>query len=120
MTGLYSRSFYPVAEEKAVIPNNYDGTAFSEVSAQPTQTHDSFPDDPSESCEKSRAPQPKEDSVLSFLGLPKISSLFGGSIKMPRLGGEEILIIATAAFLFFSKEGDKECALLLLALLFIS
>ena len=36
------------------------------------------------------------------------------------IGTEEILIIATAAFLFFSKGGDRECALILLLLLFIN
>ena len=35
------------------------------------------------------------------------------------LGIEEIMIIAIAAMLFFSKNGDKECAIILLALLLI-
>jgi hypothetical protein len=51
-------------------------------------------------------------NFLSKLGL---NSNFG----LHKLGKEEILIIATAAFLFFSKDGDKECAIMLLLLLFL-
>ena len=36
-----------------------------------------------------------------------------------RLSTEDLLILAVAAVLFFSKFGDKECALMLLFLLFI-
>jgi hypothetical protein len=45
------------------------------------------------------------------------------NIRMPsldKIGFEEILIIAIAAFLFFSADGDRECALILLALLLIN
>lgn len=48
-------------------------------------------------------------------GLGRILKLGDGF----HLGLEEILIIAAAAFLFFSKDGDRECALMLVALLFI-
>lgn len=36
-----------------------------------------------------------------------------------KIGTEELLILALAAFLFFSRDGDRECALMLLALLFV-
>lgn len=42
------------------------------------------------------------------------------NLSLPKLGTEEILLIGAAAFLFFSREGDKECALLLLLLLLIN
>ena len=35
-------------------------------------------------------------------------------------GTEEILILALAAFLLFSKDGDKECAIILLLVLFLN
>ena len=38
---------------------------------------------------------------------------------LPRFEGEDFLLIGAALLLFFSKNGDKECALILLALLFI-
>ena len=37
----------------------------------------------------------------------------------PRFEGEDFLLIGAALLLLFSKSGDKECALILLALLFI-
>ena len=48
-------------------------------------------------------------SVSSVLGLDKF-----------KLGAEELLIIGLALFLLFSKEGDKECAIILLLLLFVN
>lgn len=41
-------------------------------------------------------------------------------LHMPSFDREDILLIGVALFLFFSKDGDKECALLLIALLFLS
>lgn len=37
-----------------------------------------------------------------------------------KLGTEELLIIALALFLLLSKEGDKECAIILFLLLFVN
>lgn len=39
--------------------------------------------------------------------------------SLPSLGTEEIILLCAAALLFFSKEGDRECALIILLLLFI-
>ncbi len=39
--------------------------------------------------------------------------------SLPSLGAEEIILLCAAALLFFSKEGDRECALIILLLLFI-
>ena len=59
--------------------------------------------------------------------MPFLSGIFGDggllgglNLKMPKIGTEEILILATAAFLFFSKDGDKESAIILLLLLLIN
>ncbi len=41
-------------------------------------------------------------------------------LHMPTFDREDILLIGVALFLFFSKDGDKECAILLIALLFLS
>jgi hypothetical protein len=56
-----------------------------------------------------------------------LNSLFGKKLDLKTLpflkkglGSEEILIIAFAAFLFFSKGGDKECAIILLLSLFLT
>ena len=41
-------------------------------------------------------------------------------LRLPAFNREDILLIGVAFFLFFSKDGDKECAILLVALLFLS
>lgn len=123
---MYSRSYYPEGN-RINLPENYDGTAFME-SPPPAEeaTEVSF-------VEKNQdIPQPREDNqgdtVLSSAGaMPLFPGLFGKgglfgalNLKIPTIGTEEILIIATAAFLFFSKDGDKESAIILLLLLLIS
>ena len=124
---MYSRSYYPESEERVNIPKNYDGTALLD---RKDQRSFSDADEVSfiESSEGHSSNQnTKEESASpSFLGgLPLLSGLFGGglshlSLKMPKIGTEEILIIAAAAFLFFSKSGDRESALILLLLLLIN
>ena len=52
------------------------------------------------------------------------SSFLSGIFKntnfsLQKLGKEEILLLTAAAFLFFSKEGDKQLALMLLILIFL-
>lgn len=113
---MYARSYYPETPERMNIPQNYDGTAFSEREEGPDQ----------ESLQTGGRIQ-NEESVEAGLGrIPILSSLFGKgsalpsfSLRLSDIGTEEILIIAAAAFLFFSKEGDKESAIILLLLLFI-
>lgn len=67
----------------------------------------------------------KSEPVGSFLSKLPFGNLFGGILGngrfgLQKIGTEEILIIATAAFLLFSKDGDKECAIMLILLLFLS
>lgn len=121
---MYSRSYYPEVSERVSPPENYDGTAFIERPEQPLPdtAEVSFIDDSISPVEEKT-----EESVFAGVGkLPIFQGLFskGGilgdlGLKMPKIGTEEILIIATAAFLFFSKSGDKESALILLLLLFV-
>lgn len=129
---MYSRSYYPESQERINLPGNYDGTAFMERQEEPSS------DSPKEVLftenEQSEGEQQvfrhtdDRGSFLSDLGRsPLLSGIFGKDgllgglgLSMPSIGTEEILIIATAAFLFFSKSGDRECALILLLLLFIN
>ena len=124
---MYSRSYYPDSPDRVNLPENYDGTAFME-------RRDAEAADPVEApyTENSETHREQAEPVGSRLlsgvgGIPILSGLFdkggllgGLGLKMPSIGTEEILILATAAFLFFSKNGDRECALILLLLLFIS
>lgn len=125
---MYSRSYYPESPERLSLPENYDGTAFMErndTEAAPDVAESSV-------SENTEIPVHKNidsgNGLFSGLGnIPLLSGLFdkggllgGLGLKMPNIGTEEILILATAAFLFFSKNGDRECALILLLLLFIN
>ena len=111
---MYSRSFFE-REDSLPLPDGYGGTALS----QDLHTESSPPE--SEECIASA--KPKDSGVLSRI-FPSISSLFPlgnkGLFGEFSFGKEEILIIATAIFLFFSEDGDRECAVLLLILLFIN
>lgn len=90
------------------IPEHYGGTAFPE--SEPASAKEGIHKSDGES----------RGGILSSLPFLKKLMPEGSSFALPRLGQEELLIIAIAAFLFFSKDGDRECALMLLAILFIS
>ena len=117
---MYARSNYIDEQNRPILPENYDGTAFMERSTM-------IIDEPSSSTEeKTVEASSRSEGILSTIGrLPIFSGLFNasgktGNMGFLNLGTEEILILTTAAFIFFSKNGDKESALILLLLLFIN
>ena len=132
---MYTRPYNDEAHG-IVIPESYGGTLLRESEtpteineAQYSRTHESKAKNPWET--EARAPTEEvhneADSVETFSFLSKLP--FGnllsnigknGKLGLQKIGTEEILIIATAAFLFFTKEGDKECAIMLLLLLFLA
>lgn len=123
---MYSRSYYPESTDRPTPPENYDGTAFMERDGGEILNEETVEASVGESKE---IPAHKSigSSGLFSGGIPLLSGLFdkggllgGLGLKIPSIGTEEILIIATAAFLLFSKNGDRECALILLLLLFIN
>lgn len=113
---MYSRNYYSDEISKHAPPDNYNGTAFIEAPPEPQENAY-----PPEDTVVSGFPREEKPSSI-FSGIPILSSLFGSDDgpRLENIGIEEILIIATAAFLFFSKDGDKECAIILLLLLFIN
>ena len=117
---MYSRSYYPDSQGTHAPPENYDGTMFMSRDEDRT-IEEEMPADESHTSEKTAEASASARSLPILSGLLGDGGLLGrfglGSFK---LGTEEILILATAAFLFFSKGGDKECALILLLLLFIN
>lgn len=124
---MYSRSYYPESERMS-LPENYDGTAFMERPSAETdnQTIESTVSDNADSkvFKGTDEHQQRHQSPLENIPLLSVifgkGGLFGGlGLHSPTIGTEEILILAMAAFLFFSKSGDRECALILLLLLFI-
>ena len=108
---MYSRSYYPGEENRQIIPEGYDGTAFQEVAQADVA------DEPHQ--DKTEVEQASSTPLLSGL-FGNISLPFLDGIRMPKIGTEELLILAVAGFLLFSKNGDRECALILLFLLFIN
>ena len=132
---MYTRSYYS-EDEKINVPENYNGTAIREPleNAPPEEAIESEPlrapwDIPSDEASKasSEAVITKKDSDSSFFGnilrrLPISPKMLGGELfklRLEKIGFEEILIIGIALILLFSKEADKECALMLLLLLFV-
>ena len=132
---MYTRSY---KSDMPTIPESYGGVAFRE------DVGESIPEDAPKSIAKSAdirftAPEPPDPKLSATEGeesVPTASEpqgflssvvsrlpfgLFGGgkALALPNIGAEEILIIGLAIFLFLSKDGDKECALLLLLLLLV-
>ena len=137
---MYTRSYYP-EEEKVNVPENYDGYAFSENEQISERPHNEEPLK-EDSTPPLRAPwdTPKEDInktvkeamaqthesegvVAKLFGRLPFNNLFSGLDFFKKgftsFGTEEILIIGVALFLLLSKGGDKECAVMLLLLLFV-
>ncbi|MBR2466185.1 MAG: hypothetical protein IKB38_04570 [Clostridia bacterium] len=121
---MYSRSYFRDTDVQPTPPENYSGTALAEEACEREENgRDAVA---SVMTEESQSDNENTESVSVFSSLFRgespITRLFsGGGIKsfISGIGTEEILIIAAAALLFFSKEGDRECAVMLLILLFI-
>lgn len=119
------------------IPQNYDGIAFG---TDPGENKNTV------SCavgEKKISPvdmpQQNEEEIAPASADVENGGAFGGligriglkgllpgplssilSLDKFKIGKEELLLIGIAMFLLFSKEGDKECAIILLLLLFVN
>ena len=107
-------------DEEARIPENYSGTSIKE---EPNEERESEPTgaNPWEKISESESEIEASKDVKRFFppGLGKLFSRGGIKALLPSIGTEEILIIALAAFLFLSRDGDKECAVMLLILLIL-
>ena len=125
---MYTRSYGDELSD-IIIPEKYGGTSFTQgIPGEEKKDIGSTYKNPWEADEIHSTSSDKiEDgamasatpSKLPFIGF--LSGIFKNeSLSLQKIGKEELLILATAAFLFFSREGDKECAIMLLLLLFIS
>ena len=104
---MYTRSY--ARETDMSVPDGYGGTMLG--------CDEGTPD--------AEPPRKETDATLTSLFTRLIPPRLGGLLppslfKDMKIGTEEILIGAIALFLLFSKSGDKECALMLLLLLFIN
>lgn len=144
---MYTRNY--ISENAAIsVPKNYDGNAFfeseerpsapievgrsssSEVKISPPLDIPTFINADDEKIEEQTEEvirkvenEPPRASLFSFLPIKGLFNGGLGEIFRPgafKMGSEELLIIAIAAFLFFTKGADKDCAIILLLLLLIN
>lgn len=123
---MYTRTYNDKGQ--IIIPDRYGGTSFSQGGSLGSQKSEETAgaNNPWEEVHKKCEDEDEESvSASAFpIKLPFIdflSNIFkSNSFGLQNIGKEEILLIATAAFLFFSKEGDKECAVMLILLLFLN
>ncbi len=138
---MYTRPYD--RDDGIFIPESYGGTALRDSSLPDGKENDdpregvtqnqaeaaAADKNPWENTESENASKSIEQDekwgIFSFLGKLGFGDFFGNIFKntkfsLQKIGTEEILILAAAAFLFFSRDGDKECALMLLLLLFIT
>ena len=119
---MYSR---PREDYGISLPGDYCGTTFNEGETRRNEENDfRRSGERSEGAGEGGCPlhnERRRTGISSLLSeLPLFSGLSSLGLSVPKFGAEDILIIATAAFLFFSKSGDKECAIMLLLLIFVA
>ena len=118
---MYARS-YP---EKSVsnVPEGYGGSAVRECEPEAESRYINEENINPWERESEAEPVgaiPRQESRSGTSGFGLLSGLFqNGRINLKALGFEEILIIAAAAYMLMSRDGDRECGIMLLILLFI-
>jgi hypothetical protein len=123
---MYTRT-YSDDHHGILIPDSYGGTTFTDgLKFEQTPPEEKESDTRQEETEDvSATPTTAKKASTSFdeskshlfSFLPNIFNFSNFSLQ--NLGKEEVLIIAAAIFLFLSKEGDKELAIMLILLLFL-
>ena len=123
---MYTRT-YSDDHHGILIPDSYGGTTFTDglkfeqtppeekESATRQEETEDVSGTPTTAKKASTSLDESKSHLFSFL--PNILNFSNFSLQ--NLGKEEVLIIAAAIFLFLSKEGDKELAIMLILLLFL-
>lgn len=115
---MYTRSYDP-DNERTGLPEGYSGNAMRDRD-EPRD------DEPKVNPWEKRENDERESEPVGLFGnLFPIQDTFARlfertKLSLKNIGFEEILILICAGYLLFSREGDKECAIMLAALLFIS
>ena len=115
---MYTGNYFS-KEKEISVPLDYSGSAFAE---EETSGSPSISDSPEEAMAGAKGGGIFE-AIASIFPIGRI--LPDGMknalhLEKFKIGTEELLIIALALFLFLSREGDKECAIILFLLLFIN
>ena len=106
---MYTRNYFDGGE--GGMPRGYDGIALRGESNSDAEIVEA-----AAKAGNDIQADPKQGGLLSGI----FGNLHIGLPSLDKIGYEEILILGIAAFLFFSADGDRECALILLALLLIN
>ena len=129
---MYTRAYGEDVGE-IIIPEKYGGTSFGanaadnniKATSEQIDTRSKNPWENEDTIHTSNEPESeKEIPTSAAVGKSPFPSFLSNIFKnknfgLQKIGTEEILIVATAIFLLFSKEGDRECAIMLLLLLFM-
>ena len=100
---MYTRPYRD--DGRTAVPEGYGGTLIEPDEAE---------------CESDEHTEITKEVFGGLGGLGRsISSLFGIQNGV-KIGTEELLLAGIALFLLFSKNGDKECAIILLLSIFIA
>ena len=112
---MYTRA-YP--DKMSEIPEGYKGAAMSE----PERTDTGYISAGANPWETTDTEDPSVEASKSVSGISGIlGGLFqNGRFSLQSVGFEELLIIAAAAYMLMSRDGDRTCGIMLLILLFIS
>jgi hypothetical protein len=108
---MYTRSY---ADNEISIPEKYGGTVLEEIE-KARCGDDSFNECKDSTEDKGERPIIRD--ILKKIGISVERSAIEDLI--PKIGYEEMLIIGLAFLLFFCSNPDRECAMILLALIFI-
>ncbi len=121
---MYTGNYYP-NDDGMKLPRDYSGCAFSEEANTTSEQTDV-------STENGESVAVGGDAKFGGGLFDSLTSAFPLGRILPagvrnalhlekfKIGTEELLIIGLALFLFFSKDGDKECAIILFLLLFVN
>ena len=123
---MYTRT-YSDEHSGILIPESYGGTLLSQPhTSEKTPEEDKGKNPWEEEVDKTSKEPTEAENIQASAQASKfqmpafLTNIFKNSnFGLQKIGTEEILIIATAAFLLFSRDGDKECAIILLLLLFL-
>ena len=119
---MYTRA-YNEGGAGIIIPEKYGGTSFGQAENSKVGDEGKNPWEKDESVHTEVESEEGVQASASAQRIPllgMLSKIFkNDTFGLQQIGKEELLIIATAAFLLFSKEGDKECAIMLILLLFL-
>ena len=116
---MYTGNYYP-KEDGLNVPRDYGGSTFVQSGNEPIGY---TPEESGTTDAKEAMSHGPFGTLASHLPLGKIlPEGLRGALHLDKfkIGTEEMLIIALALFLFLSKEGDKECAIILFLLLFVN